>query len=73
MYFNTSSRVLSRAVLLLLLLGNCLLSESIMFYVDLSEGEPEDAEDIIKKSIEEIHKSAKGTLYKFCSFILFYN
>ena len=44
-----------------------------MFYVDLSEGEPEDAEDIIKKSIEEIHKSAKGTLYKFCSFILFYN
>lgn len=31
-----------------------------MFYVDLNEGEPEDAEDIIKKSIEEIHKSAKG-------------
>jgi ABC-type enterochelin transport system substrate-binding protein len=32
-----------------------------MFYVDLNEGEAEDAEDIIKKSIEEIHKSAKGT------------
>jgi hypothetical protein len=33
-----------------------------MFYVDLNEGEPDDAEDIIKKSIEEIHKSAKGEL-----------
>jgi hypothetical protein len=33
-----------------------------MFYVDLNEGEADDPEDIIKKSIEEIHKSAKGTV-----------
>ena len=34
-----------------------------MFYVDLNEGEQDDAEDIIKKSIEEIHKSAKGLIF----------
>ena len=57
-------------IIIIIIISNGLLSESIMFYVDLREGEPEDAEDIIKKSIEEIHESARCTL-QFRYFSLF--